>query len=89
MGLYPSRPRTRIVPARVVTGDAALFARLTTPEYDAPVEQAIVIHVEAWDRNCQQHIPRLIRLEDARQALGTLRERVATLEAELRALKGT
>ena len=62
MGLYPSRPRTRIVPASVVTGDAALFARLTTPEYDAPVEQAIVIHVEAWDRNCQQHIPRLIRL---------------------------
>jgi len=46
--------------ARVVDGDAELFARLADPGYDARVERAIVFTVCACDWNCSQHIPRLV-----------------------------
>jgi predicted pyridoxine 5'-phosphate oxidase superfamily flavin-nucleotide-binding protein len=49
--------------ARVVEDDPALLAKLVDPEYRAEPERAIVFHVEAWDRNCRQHIPRLVRAE--------------------------
>ena len=46
--------------ARIVIDDRALFARLDDPRREAPVEQAIVFSVLAWDWNCSQHIPRLV-----------------------------
>jgi predicted pyridoxine 5'-phosphate oxidase superfamily flavin-nucleotide-binding protein len=42
--------------ARVVEDDAELLERLRDPEYDAAPERAFVFQVEAWDRNCPQHI---------------------------------
>jgi predicted pyridoxine 5'-phosphate oxidase superfamily flavin-nucleotide-binding protein len=47
--------------ARVVAGERDLIARLATPGYPARIEQAIVFAVRAWDWNCSQHIPRLLR----------------------------
>jgi hypothetical protein len=46
--------------AEVVEDDPALLARLSDPAYPARPERAIVFHVEAWDENCHQHIPRLV-----------------------------
>ncbi|RIL07723.1 MAG: pyridoxamine 5'-phosphate oxidase [Proteobacteria bacterium] len=47
--------------ARVVDDDPVLLARLSDPSYDAEPERAIVFTIEAWDTNCRQHIPRLVR----------------------------
>lgn len=34
-----------------------LIAQLHTPGYPADPQRAILIHIEAWDWNCPQHIP--------------------------------
>jgi predicted pyridoxine 5'-phosphate oxidase superfamily flavin-nucleotide-binding protein len=73
--------------ARVVTNDAALLERLTDDSYHARVEQAIVFHVDAWNANCPQHIPRLVRAAEMEETLSALRRRVAYLEETLRASK--
>jgi len=71
--------------ARVVTGDPSLLARLADPSYRAPVEQAIVFDVEAWNANCPQHIPVLVDRDAVESTFKALRERNAYLEATLRA----
>lgn len=52
--------------ARVVAGEPELLARLADPGYGARIDQAIVFTVLAWDWNCSQHIPRLVRAEPPR-----------------------
>lgn len=56
--------------ARVVEGDAALLAKLEDPGYRAVPERAILFTVKAWDRNCSQHIPELVPVEDLARHLG-------------------
>ena len=73
--------------ARVVEGDAELLAKLVDPAYDAQPEQAIVFTLEAWDKNCPQHIPLLVGAEDVKGALADLNARIAALEEENRALR--
>jgi len=83
---YAERERMKIWGrARVVTDDAALFERLADPSYGARVEQAIVFDVEAWNANCPQHIPQLVHASDVEPVVTALRDRVAYLEATLRA----
>jgi predicted pyridoxine 5'-phosphate oxidase superfamily flavin-nucleotide-binding protein len=69
--------------ARIVTGDPQLLEKLSDPRYDARVEQAIVFHVNAWDANCPQHIPRLIHATRVERAFGILQRRIRYLEAML------
>ena len=58
---YAARRRLKLWGrARVVHGDAELFARIIDPAYDAVVEQAIVLVLWAWEWNCSKHIPRLV-----------------------------
>lgn len=87
---YPNRRRLKIY-ARVEVmeaGDApALVARLHRPAYKAQVERAMVLHVEAFDWNCQQHITPRYTLEQVRELSASLHERIARLQAELAALK--
>ncbi len=47
--------------AEFVDDDPQLLASLSDPDYGAVPERAIRFHVEAWDKNCPQHIPRLQR----------------------------
>lgn len=70
--------------ARVVEDDPALLGRLSDPSYDAPVERAIVLAVEAWDANCPQHIHPRIPAERAAQQVERLQRRIAELEDRLR-----
>jgi uncharacterized protein len=51
--------------ARLVDDDPALFRRVTDPDYPAQVERIIRIAVEAWDLNCRQHFPKLVRARPA------------------------
>jgi peptidoglycan/xylan/chitin deacetylase (PgdA/CDA1 family) len=53
---------------RVVEGDDALLARLSDKSGGAP-ERAILFELDAWDRNCSQHIPRLLPVEDVQKVI--------------------
>lgn len=73
--------------ARFVEDDPALLASLADLAYPAEGERALVFRVEAWDRNCRQHIPRLVPAEQALDEAEALRARIATLEQELARLR--
>jgi predicted pyridoxine 5'-phosphate oxidase superfamily flavin-nucleotide-binding protein len=47
--------------ASVIDDDPALFRRVSDADYPAQVERVIRIDVEAWDLNCRQHLPKLVR----------------------------
>ena len=69
------------------TADTALAARLSVPGYDARVERAVTIAIEAFDWNCPQHItPRFSEAELA-EWLEPAKARLTFLEDENRRLK--
>jgi predicted pyridoxine 5'-phosphate oxidase superfamily flavin-nucleotide-binding protein len=85
---YARRTRVKIWgEAKVVEGDAALLASLTPAHYQAKPEQALVIHVSAWDANCPQHIPQRFEASDVQAAVAERDAKIAQLEQELRALE--
>lgn len=85
---YARRKRLKIWgTARVIDDDPALLDRLMPRDYGAKPEQAIVFHVEAWDRNCPQHIPQRFEAADVAAALAERDERIAALESEIAALR--
>lgn len=47
--------------ARVVDDDGALLERVSDRGYPAKVERVIAIEVLAFDLNCRQHFPKLVR----------------------------
>ena len=59
-----------------------LIDRLYLPETDARPERAVLIHVEAYDWNCPQHITPRYTQEELAAALDPMRRRLAQLEAE-------
>ncbi|MEW6131507.1 MAG: pyridoxamine 5'-phosphate oxidase family protein [Acidobacteriota bacterium] len=64
-----------------------LIAQLHHATYQAQVERAMLLHVEAFDWNCPQHItPRFTR-EEIRELNTPLYERIAQQEAEIKRLK--
>ena len=80
---YQNRQRVKIWgTARVVENDPELTARLFPEGYRARAEAVILFTVEAWDANCPQHIPQMLFAEDVAAAIGTLKTRIAELEAE-------
>jgi predicted pyridoxine 5'-phosphate oxidase superfamily flavin-nucleotide-binding protein len=87
---YAHRRRVKIWgEARVVDDDAALLKSLMPAGYKARPEQAVVFRIAVWDTNCPQHIPQKFDAADVAAALATRDARIAELEAELAALKGT
>ncbi len=80
---YPNRRRIKIWgAAKVVEGDDALLERLIDPHYQAKPERAMVLHVEAWDVNCPQHIKPRFSEEEVAPLLDELKARLARLEDE-------
>ena len=88
---YPNQTRLKILGrVEVHENDAtapALFESLRTAEPHAVIERAMLIHVEAFDWNCPQHITPRYTLEELEPALAPLRERLAALEAENASLR--
>lgn len=87
---YANRQRLKIY-ARIETIEAKdapeLIAKLQDPSYDAEVERAMVLHVEAFDWNCPQHITPRFTIEEIRELNAPLYEHIAKLEAEIERLK--
>ncbi|GAA3044082.1 pyridoxamine 5'-phosphate oxidase family protein [Kitasatospora albolonga] len=67
--------------------DQELVARLKPEGYRAHPERAMLISVEAYDWNCPQHIPQLFPIENVRATVNHYQQKIASLEAELAALK--
>ena len=87
---YPNRRRLKIyarIEVKNLTVDPALTEKLALPGYKAKPERVFVLHLEAFDWNCSQHImPRFT--EDAIDAaLSPVRARIAQLEAENKMLR--
>lgn len=81
---YQLRRRVKIWgTARVVENDSELLARLRPAQSNMIAERVILFSIEAWDRNCPQHIPQLIPREDVDAALKSLTGRIADLEQQL------
>jgi predicted pyridoxine 5'-phosphate oxidase superfamily flavin-nucleotide-binding protein len=57
---YATRSRVKVWgTARMVPATPELLAQLG-PHGDAPVEQVVLLAVQAWDINCRQHIPQKV-----------------------------
>ena len=64
-----------------------LMERLRVPGYDAKIERAMLLHIEAFDWNCPQHITPRFTMEEIREMNAPLHEHVSKLEAELLRLR--
>jgi hypothetical protein len=56
--------------------------RVRVPGYKAVIERVFVIHVEAYDWNCPQHITPRYTAEEIHDAVHAIEERLHTLETE-------
>jgi uncharacterized protein len=88
---YAHQQRLKILGrAEVHEGDETalrLLPRLVVPEEKTPAERAVLIHVEAFDWNCPQHITPRYTVEELEASLGPIRRRLEALEEENTRLK--
>jgi len=86
---YPNQRRIKIWGrAEFVEDDAERLEPWVDADYKARPERALVLHVEAWDVNCPQHITRRYSEADIEAAFGKLQARIGELEAEVARLGG-
>ena len=84
---YAHRQRVKIWgEAKMIrdSDDPNLVRSLMPEGYAARADQALVLHVSAWDANCPQHIPQRLEAADVAKALALKDARIAELEAALR-----
>jgi predicted pyridoxine 5'-phosphate oxidase superfamily flavin-nucleotide-binding protein len=87
---YAGRHRLKVLghaEIKDLSDDPALAAKLAVPGYKAKIERAILIHLEAFDWNCPQHITPRYSEAELGPALAPVRERLAALETENRDLR--
>ncbi|HLH34974.1 MAG TPA: pyridoxamine 5'-phosphate oxidase family protein, partial [Alloacidobacterium sp.] len=76
---YPSQSRLKILGHAEVHEDDAtageLLEILRMPEEKTPAERAVLIHIEAFDWNCQQHITPRYTLAELSEIIGPTRLR--------------
>lgn len=86
-----AQPRRLKIYARIEVIEAkdapALIAQLQAPEYEAEIERAMILHVEAFDWNCPQHITPRFTLAEVRELNAPLYDYVGKLEAEIARLR--
>jgi predicted pyridoxine 5'-phosphate oxidase superfamily flavin-nucleotide-binding protein len=82
---YPQQARLKILGrVDVLEGDKAdaWLDRVRVPGYKAVIERVFVIHIEAFDWNCPQHITPRYTSEEIREAVRGVEEESRALEAE-------
>jgi predicted pyridoxine 5'-phosphate oxidase superfamily flavin-nucleotide-binding protein len=87
---YPGQARLKILGrVEVFEGSDAKewMGKLRDPEYKAVVERVIVIHVEASDWNCSQHITPRFTEEQIHSALAPVEKEMQALRQENERLK--
>lgn len=87
---YPARARLKIyAKAEIVElkDDPELYHSLDLDKYKFRPERMMVLHVEAYDWNCQQHITPRYTVEDIELAFASQRSLITSLQKELKELK--
>ena len=87
---YPARARLKILAKAEIIDlkdDPALYDLLDLKEYKFKPERMMVMHIEAYDWNCPQHITPKYTLEDIQSAFAGQHNQITTLQAEVNALK--
>lgn len=82
---YPHQARLKILGrVDVLEGEKAdaWLDRVRVPGYKAIIERVFVIHVEAYDWNCPQHITPRYTAEEIRDAVHDLEGKLHSLETE-------
>ena len=84
---YPQRTRLKIM-GHARLEDARkhpeLVAQLAEPEVRAQVERLFFIDVVSFDWNCNQHITPRYTVQDIKEIVSPLQQRIAELEAQLK-----
>jgi predicted pyridoxine 5'-phosphate oxidase superfamily flavin-nucleotide-binding protein len=87
---YASQTRLKIL-ATVEVKDAKdapeLMEKLIVPGYKAKIERAIVLHVEAFDWNCPQHITPRYTIDEIKLMTAPMTAHIEKLEREIEELK--
>lgn len=87
---YPNKARLKIyAKAEIVElkGNMELFEFLVPDDYKFTPERMLILHIEAYDWNCPQHITPRYTVEEIEKALAPQREYIAKLESELKKMK--
>ncbi len=87
---YPNRRRLKIyaqIEVKDLKTDPELAKILTLEGYRAKPERVFLLHVEAFDWNCPQHITPRFTQQEIETALSPVRMRIAQLEAENKMLR--
>jgi uncharacterized protein len=88
---YPQQSRLKVLGrVDVLEGEPAAewIERVRSPDYAAVVERVFVIHVEAFDWNCPQHITPRYTAEEIQEAVQPMEHRLQELERQNAALRG-
>jgi predicted pyridoxine 5'-phosphate oxidase superfamily flavin-nucleotide-binding protein len=83
---YPNKARLKVLARIEVIGAKEapeLIEKLTDPNYQAKIERAMILHIEAVDWNCPQHIPQRFTLEEIEQINAPIYEHIEKLEKEI------
>jgi len=87
---YPRQARLKILGnGQIFEGEDAKewIGKLREPGDRTPIERVFVIHVKAFDWNCQQHITPRFTVEQIRSVLAPFEQRMAELTRENEILK--
>lgn len=87
---YPNRRRLKIlahIEIRDIHESPDLAQRLALPGYRGRPERAILLHLDAFDWNCPQHITPRFTTAEVEVAMAPLHARLAQLETENQSLR--
>jgi uncharacterized protein len=87
---YPRQARLKILGrVEIIDGEKAAewLPRVRMPEEKTPIERVLVIHVEAYDWNCPQHITPRYSVEELREGMRDVEKRLQKLESENETLR--
>lgn len=87
---YPRQARLKILGrVEILEGEPAesWLPKVRMPEEKTAIERVFVIHVEAYDWNCPQHITPRYTAEEIRVGMQSVEKRVEALEQENQALR--
>lgn len=87
---YANQRRLKIL-AETEVKDAAdvpeLIEKLEDKDYKAKVERAIILHIEAFDWNCPQHITPRYTIDEIKTMVQPMNDYIEKLEKEIEKLK--
>jgi uncharacterized protein len=78
---YPNRRRLKIY-GRMVIADIGENPEIAVPEYDAQIERAVLITVEAFEWNCPRHITPRFTQDDLVEVMAPIRQELTKLRSE-------